>query len=203
MTLMPIYSTPFWRSELPDFEEQNQTFLQAVRTFKQNNPSVTKSNIAGYHSPDTLQGVPELRPLLEFICSMALQAAEDLNFIECDVFLTSAWVNFNDTRQAMNNEHIHDQTFSGVFYLSAPPESGRLVVYNPGLNRLWSGCSLVQSKNEFTGDCLRIEPQEGTVLLWPAYLPHSVETNNHDEERISISFNLIALPKGKMSFPTL
>ena len=203
MTLMPIYSTPFWSSELPEFEEQKETFLQAVRTFKENNPSITKSNIAGYHSPDTLQGVPELRPLLEFICSMALQAVEDLNFIECDVFLTSAWVNFNDTRQAMNNEHIHDQTFSGVFYLSTPPESGHLVVYNPGLNRLWSGCALTQTKNEFTGDMLRIEPQEGTVLLWPAYLPHSVETNNHDEERISISFNILALPKGKMNFPTL
>jgi uncharacterized protein (TIGR02466 family) len=203
MTVLPIYSTPFWSSELPDFDEQKEAFLQAVRAFKENNPSVAKSNIAGYHSPDTLQGVPELRPLLEFICSMALQAVEDLNFIECDVFLTSAWVNFNNTRQAMNNEHIHDQTFSGVFYLSAPPESGRLVVFNPGLNRLWSGCGLTQSKNEFTGDMLRIEPQEGNILMWPAYLPHSVETNNHDEERISISFNLIALPKGKMNFPTL
>ena len=32
-------------------------------------------------------------------------------------------------------------------------------------------------------------------------LLHSVETNNHDEERISISFNLIALPKGTIAYP--
>lgn len=203
MSLMPIYSTPFWSAELSDFDSKKQEFLKAVRRFKANNPSITKSNISGYHSPETLQGEPELRPVFEFICSIALQAIGDLNFIECDVFLTSAWVNFNDTRQAMNNEHIHDQTFSGVFYLSTPPESGRLVVYNPGLNRLWSGCSLTREKNQFTGDILRIEPQEGNVLLWPAYLPHSVETNNHDEERISISFNILALPKGQMTFPTL
>lgn len=195
MTLMPIFSTPVWSAEFPNFEEQKETFLESVRNFKDKNISVTKSNIGGYHSPETLQGEAELRPLFEFVCSIALKAVEELNLIECDVFLTSAWVNFNDTRQAMNNEHIHDQTFSGVFYLSTPPESGKLVVYNPGLNRLWSGCALTKEKNEFTGDQLRIEPQEGNLLLWPSYLPHSVETNNHDEERISISFNILVIPK--------
>ena len=51
-------------------------------------------------------------------------------------------------------------------------------------------------KNQFTGESIRIEPLEGNIILFPSYLPHSVETNNHDEERISISFNIIALPKG-------
>ena len=32
-------------------------------------------------------------------------------------------------------------------------------------------------------------------------LLHSVETNNHDKERISIPFNLIALPKGNIHYP--
>ena len=49
---------------------------------------------------------------------------------------------------------------------------------------------------------IRIEPVEGNIILFPSYLPHSVETNNHDEERISISFNLIALPKGTIAYPT-
>ena len=31
-------------------------------------------------------------------------------------------------------------------------------------------------------------------------LLHSVETNNHDKERISILFNLISLPKGTIAY---
>ena len=46
-----------------------------------------------------------------------------------------------------------------------------------------------------------IEPEEGSILFFPSYLPHSVTTNNHDEERISISFNVIALPKGSIDYP--
>ena len=201
MNLMQIYSVPLWNSEYPEFEEHKEIFLNAVRTYKEENPSVQKSNITGYHSPETLQGVPELRPLFEYICQLGFKAVADLDFVDCDIALTSAWLNINDSRQCMNSEHVHGEVFSGVFYLSAPDESGKLVLQNPAINRMWKGCALTSQKNQFTGESIRIEPVEGNILLFPAYLPHSVETNNHDEERISISFNIIALPKGTIEYP--
>ena len=66
---------------------------------------------------------------------------------------------------------------------------------------MWKGCDLVSQKNQFTGQSIRIEPVEGNIILFPSYLPHSVETNDHDEERISISFNIITLPKGSIQQP--
>ena len=197
---MPIYSVPIWQSEYPEFEDHKEIFLNAIRTYKDQNPSIKKSNIAGYHSPETLHGVEELCPLFEYICQLGMKAVSDLNFVECDVALTSAWLNINDSRQCMNSEHIHGDVFSGVFYLSAPEESGKLVLQNPAINRMWSGCALASQKNEFTGESIRIEPIEGNIILFPSYLPHSVETNNHDEARIAISFNLIALPKGYLQY---
>lgn len=200
MNLMPIYSVPIWQSEYPEFEDHKEIFLSVLEDYKKENPSIKKSNIAGYHSPETLHGVEEFRPLFEYICQLGMKAVSDLNFVECDVALTSAWLNINDSRQCMNSEHIHGDVFSGVFYLSAPEESGKLVLQNPAINRMWSGCALASQKNEFTGESIRIEPIEGNIILFPSYLPHSVETNNHDEERIAISFNLIALPKGYIQY---
>lgn len=197
---MPIYSVPLWQSEYPEFEEHQELFLNAIRTYKEQNPSIQKSNIGGYHSPETLQGVEELRPLFEYICQMAFKAVADLDFIECDIALTEAWLNINDSRQCMNNVHVHAEVFSGVFYLSTPEGSGKLVLQNPAINKIWKGCSLTSQKNQFTGESIRIEPIEGNILLFPSYLLHSVETNDHDEERISISFNIIALPKGIIEY---
>jgi uncharacterized protein (TIGR02466 family) len=203
MNLMSIYSVPLWQSEYPEFEEHKEIFLNAIRTYKEENTTkeTPRSNVAGYQSPDTLQGVPELRPLFEYICQLGFKAVADLDFIDCDIALTSAWLNINDSRQCMNGEHVHGEVFSGVFYLQAPDESGKLVLQNPAINRMWKGCALTAQKNQFTGESIRIEPVEGNILLFPSYLPHSVETNNHDEERISISFNLIALPKGSIEYP--
>jgi uncharacterized protein (TIGR02466 family) len=202
MELASIFSTPVWMSVLPDFEDYKDSFLTCVRNFKERNPQgENKSNVSGYQSPFTLQGEEELRPLFQYVCEMAMQAVQDLNFIDNNIFLTHAWVNFNDTRQCMNTEHIHGEVFSGVFYLKTPPESGKLVLTNSGLNRLWGGCELIKEKNQFTGESLRIEPEEGSIILFPSYLPHSVETNNHDDERISISFNLMVLPEGQFAMP--
>lgn len=202
---MPIYSVPLWQSEFPEFEEHKELFLSVVKEYKAQNPTkeTPRSNVAGYQSPSTIQGEEELRPLFEYICQMAYKAVADLDFIDCDIALTEAWLNVNDSRQCMNTEHIHGEVFSGVFYLQAPEGSGKLSIVNPGINKMWKGCELVSQKNQFTGESIRIEPIEGNIILFPAYLPHSVETNDHDEERISISFNIIALRKGSMGHPLL
>jgi len=203
MNLMPIYSVPLWQSEYPEFEEHKETFLTAVKEYKEQTPTreTPRSNISGYQSISTLQSVEELRPLFEYLCQMGFKACGDLDFVDCDIALTEAWLNVNDSRQCMNSEHVHGDVFSGVFYLQAPEGSGKLSLVNPGINRMWNGCRLAHQKNQFTGESIRVEPVEGNIILFPSYLPHSVETNDHDEERISISFNLIALPKGSINYP--
>lgn len=203
MNLMSIYSVPLWQSEYSEFEEHKEIFLNAIKIYKEQNPTkeAPRSNIFGYQSPSTLQGVKELRPLFEYICQMGFNAVTDLDFIECDIAITEAWLNVNDSRQCINSDHVHGDVFSGVFYLQIPKESGKLVVQNPAINKMWDGCKLTSQKNQFTGESIRIEPVEGNIILFPSYLPHSVEPNNHDGERISISFNLIALPKGSINYP--
>jgi len=204
MDLISIYSVPLWQSEYPEFEEHKELFLSAVKKYKKQNPTsnILKSNVAGYRSPSTLQSVKEFHPLFEYICQIGFKAVADLDFVDCDIALTEAWLNVNDSRQCMNSEHVHGEVFSGVFYLQAPEGSGKLNIINPAINRMWQGCHLTSQKNQFTGESIKIEPEEGNIILFPSYIPHSVETNNHDEERISISFNLIALQKGTIIYPT-
>lgn len=202
MELSPIFSIPVWMSVFPDFEQHKESFLTCVRNFREQNPEgIQKTNIAGYQSPFTLQSEQELRPLFQYVCEMAMQAVIDLNFVDNNIFLTQAWVNFNDSRECMNSEHIHGEVLSGVFYLKCPEKSGKFVLSNPGMNRLWSGCQLAKEKNSFTGEMMRIEPEEGSIILFPSYIPHSVETNSHDDERISISFNMIVLPQDNFPIP--
>lgn len=196
MNLMSIFSTPIWQTEYPEFEQEKEIILDACKRYKQENPDgEIKSNIGGYQSPKFLHSKEELAPLFNYIAAISNHASEDLNFVERDIFITNSWVNYNDTRQAINTEHVHGDIFSGVFYLKVPENSGKLSITNFGMNQLWTGCKLCPKNNQFTAECARIEPEEGKILLWPSYLPHSVEPNNHDEERISISFNVIVVPK--------
>ena len=64
---------------------------------------------------------------------------------------------------------------------------------------MWDGCLLTKDKNQFTAESIKIEPEDGNIIFFSFLSLHYVETNNHDEERISISFSVIALPKGSIN----
>jgi uncharacterized protein (TIGR02466 family) len=199
MNLLPIFTTPMWEARVIDFENKKENLVQAAKNFKEKYPESTKLNAhSGYQSPLNLTKEPEFNEIFDFLCQLGLKAAADLQFVECDIFITSAWVNFFETRQDMTYSHAHGDTFSGVVYLEIPKDSGKLVISNPGLNLVWQGCMLAPQKNKFTSEKLVITPNEGKIFLWPSYLMHQVLPNNHDETRISLNFNLIAMPKGQL-----
>lgn len=196
MQLQPLATVPIWESELPNFNKHQSNFIETLKILRDQEPTgVQVSNISGYHSQSNLQQYEELRPLFDYIGAMAKQACHDLNFVDCEVYVTTAWSNFNDNRSCMNVEHVHGETFSGCFYLQIPPESGKLVIHNEGINRMWQGCGLTKEKNAYTVETIHLQPREGQILMWPSYIPHSVTTNNHDLERISVAFNIIAVPR--------
>lgn len=196
MNIVQVFSTPMWESQLPEFSSQKKTLLGCVKSFREKNPEgVQKSNINGYQSAMNLTTETDMAPLFEYIAQMGMKAMFDMQFVNSDVYITAAWVNFNESRNQYNAEHVHQDTFSGVFYLQVPENSGKLSLTNPGMNALWQGAMLTDKKNKFNADRLRIEPVEGHIFLWPSYLSHAVEPNNHDETRISISFNVICVPK--------
>lgn len=198
MNLIPIFSIPIWESHFPAFDDCKSIFVEkAYDIKKENSDHISKNNILGYQSPFSLTKEPVFNPIYEFICQIARKAIFDMQLVDCDIYLSAAWININDNRSAILCEHIHEDTFSGVFYLKVPKNSGKLIIINSGINPLWQGSMLVESNNKFNSEKMKIEPTEGHVFLWPSYVAHSVEPNDHDDARISMSFNVIAVPKDK------
>ena len=97
MNIIQVFSTPVWNSFLPDFQEHRQSFLDCVHEFRKNHENgIQKSNINGYQSPMILTREPAMAPLFEYVCQMGLKAIFDLQLVDCEVYLTAAWVNFNE-----------------------------------------------------------------------------------------------------------
>ena len=48
----------------------------------------------------------------------------------------------------------------------------------------------ISKTTEFNSNNISIKIEEGDLLIFPAYLPHSVEENKSNDERVIISFNL-------------
>ena len=108
-----------------------------------------------------------------------------------DLFI-STWVNING-RGAYNRRHTHSDginLLSGVYYVTVPKNSGSIVFFDPK-QPIFHSMADMRYYGQHKLHNYTIPAKENRLLLFPCWLEHEVEPNNTDEDRISISFNLI------------
>jgi uncharacterized protein (TIGR02466 family) len=120
-------------------------------------------------------------------------AAGILRFLKigCDALeLTACWANVL-APGAAHRMHSHPNNFlSGVYYLRVAPGSGRINFHDPRSQAGVIRPPVTELTAENT-DQVVVAVGEGSLLLFPAFLQHSVDANASDGERISVSFNLM------------
>lgn len=157
---------------------------------KDNQSSVLKSNNGGWQSPP-LQ-LPE-----SFARYIFSNAGEVLDLYLDDQYTCQAgnlWYNINPPG-ASNDRHTHPGCdLAAIFYVKVPDgDCGELEVENPNhfgqFNML--DCMDHAIKKELKAShSLWFAPEEGATVIFPSNLTHRVMTNNTDEDRISISWNM-------------
>jgi uncharacterized protein (TIGR02466 family) len=91
----------------------------------------------------------------------------------------------------MHRAHCHPNNFlSGVYYLRVHPGADTINFHDPRVQSRVVRPPVVELIAENT-DQVVVSVVDGTLLMFPAYLEHSVDANRSREERISISFNVM------------
>ena len=105
------------------------------------------------------------------------------------VKVTSMWSVVN-VKNSHNSRHIHSNNYiSAAYYVKAPKKAGDIVFHDPRSAAVYHKPK-VKEANILNSTIFKVEPKEGLLALFPSYLHHSVETNQSNEERIVISFNI-------------
>lgn len=106
----------------------------------------------------------------------------------CEV--TGCWLNVLAHGSA-HRMHSHPNNFlSGVYYVRTGPGADTLNFHDPRPQTGAIRPPVVELTAENT-DQVVIKVRDGTLLMFPAYLAHSVDANTSDEERVSVSFNVM------------
>ena len=185
-----IWPTPYWSAQIWDFmrSETRVTFNEDFTNWiegEMKKDSVRKSNRGGWQSDlydsKNEMFVPLINEIREFCSHLPLNIKE--------IIIPQLWVNVNK-KGDWNIIHQHGQyDLSGTYYVKVPKDSGRLVFRDPRPAAM-SNKFFVSRYDK--GELKNVNVIEGMLGIWPAYLDHFVEPSNSDEERISISFDIIA-----------
>ena len=174
-----------------DIQLDNNKMAQDIINWSNQDPGVSKTNYKGWHSTTDMANKPEYQQLVKELLKMQ-EEIFDNEHLDRSSRLGNMWANINPPG-GMNQPHIHPNAlFSGVYYIKSPVKSGRLKIYDPrpGVQFIMP----IRKPGNPGKDLWReanIDPVEGRIIMFPAWLWHGVEENKSNDIRISVSFNFI------------
>ena len=186
-----MFPTLVWKIELEAElrEKIGVRALAALANLKRDLPPLAPGQ--GWQSVQSLHELDEFRDLVSCVHRVVPGILRFLR-VGYDDEITACWATVL-ARGAAHKVHLHPNNFlSGVYYVRTHPGADTINFHDP---RNQSGIlrpPVVELSAENT-DQVVVKVKDGTMLVFPSYLQHSVDPSASNEERISISFNIMFL----------
>ena len=174
-----------------DVQLDNNKLAQDIINWSNQDKGVEKTNYKGWHSTTDMGDKPEYQLLVTELLRMQKEIYDN-EHIDRYARLGNMWANINPPG-GMNMPHLHPNAlFSGVYYVKSQPQSGRLKIYDPrpGIQTNMPIRKPGNPGKDLWREAI-LEPVVGRIIMFPAWLWHSVEENTSNDIRISVSFNFI------------
>ncbi|HWM29681.1 MAG TPA: 2OG-Fe(II) oxygenase family protein [Woeseiaceae bacterium] len=104
--------------------------------------------------------------------------------------ITGCWANISPPGASHKAHHHPNNFLSGVYYVQTGPGADSINFHDP---RVQTGMIRppVTGLTAANTDQVVVRVRDGALLLFPAWLEHSVDGNESGRERISVSFNVM------------
>ena len=196
-----FFPTPIYFVDLENSAELNVFLKNRIYSWRDaDQTGIQRSNVrslGSWHSGTVMNQRPEYRLFVNKVTAA-------LNVVYQDQLYSTAhtahclnmWANINP-RGGYNRSHTHPGSlWSGVYYVQAPPDCGRVVFQDPRAQAQVMQAhqnSAAKATGEHWAEVFH-QAVEGRLILFPSWLRHEVEPNHsaltdRRGDRISISFN--------------
>jgi len=188
--VIPMFPTLVWKVELHTQlrEEINAKALAALARMRRDQPPLAPG--AGWQSAQTLHELDDFHDLVTCVRHTVTAILRFLR-IGYDAFeITGCWATIL-ARGAEHKAHWHPNNFlSGVYYVQTHAGADTINFHDPRNQTGILRPPVVELTAENT-DQVVVRVKDGTLLVFPSWLRHSVDANTSEKERISISFNMM------------
>lgn len=187
-----LFPTPLIIDELDECEALNDELEDVIVKRMGSEAGIKRSNAGGWHSNTDLLtwGGPAANRVAEHAVELANANTTTARGAELR-WRIAGWANVNGPG-AGNSPHMHGANYwSAVYYVKVGEgEGGRLRLHDPRLPALRMHSPVLRFSKAGPEVTHHIRPRAGQMLLFPAWLLHSVEAWEGSDNRISIAMNI-------------
>jgi uncharacterized protein (TIGR02466 family) len=144
----------------------------------------------GWQSGQALHRLDDFRDLVACIDDGVASILRFLRIGDQPCEITGCWATVL-AHGAAHKLHSHPNNYlSGVYYVRTWPGADTINFHDPRRQTSVIRPPVFELTAENT-DQVVVKVTDGTLLMFPSYLEHSVDANTSGEERVSISFNVM------------
>ena len=147
------------------------------------------SNFGGYQSDDIQQGVnSQVDKLVSHLNQEVKTLVTQVSLPQLE--LKNIWLNINPPG-SYNELHTHaDSVLSGVYYIDADSNLNQgNIQFERSDNAEYHLPQHIEKINYFNSTRATYAAKTGALYIFPSWLKHSVQGNQSNKDRISMSFN--------------
>jgi uncharacterized protein (TIGR02466 family) len=188
--VIPMFPTLVWKVELEAQvrEAIGVRALAALARMRSGQAPLARGQ--GWQSVQTLHTLEDFSDLMVPVRRAVAGILRFLRIAHEAFEVTACWATVL-APGAEHRAHDHPNNFlSGVYYLRTHAGADTISFHDPRNQAAVIRPPVTELTAENT-DQVVVRVKDGTLLLFPAYLRHSVEANASTAERISISFNIM------------
>ena len=166
-TILPIFSTI-----LDGHVELNKYLKETILEHRKEYPQSNTSNVQAWHSDwRTHKLNPKFRSFCDFVSDQCTWVGEKCYGGHYKYDVETMWAMMYEKNEH-TVKHVHfPNTFAASYYIEVESKSSPIIF-----------------ENDDEGRSLTIQPKNGMLLIWPAFIPHMVLPTQ--SKRIGISMNM-------------
>ena len=209
------FSTPIYTIEKPEFlksainatdkfikasYEMNKVKLKERKKYLGNKDYLkVKDHGMSYHSTP-INGDPGLKDLEQYIgaTSYNLMTEWGYDIGKYQMYFTEFWVQeFSKNGGGHHSTHVHwDNHISGFYFLKCSDKTSYPVMHDPRSGAMMTKLPMKDgAKITPMSDKIHYQPKPGTLMFFPAYVPHEFSVDDGVDDFRFIHFNLQAVRK--------
>lgn len=188
--IAPLFPTFVWKTQLkkPLYERINAAMFRALSRLTAGMPAVAPGG--KFQTDQTLHELEEFAEFHEVLLSAAAAVLGFLDLEHTPLAVTGCWANIS-APGATHRPHVHPNNYlSSVYYLQADDGAHQITFDDPRpqINVI---SPLAREMTAENADQIHLGIKPGMLVMFPAWLSHSVPENRSTRERISIASNLM------------
>ena len=195
----PIISADVFTINVGTPEQRQDIINQAYEEQKRNPIPPLFTNEGCYRTYYQYQNIDWLHDEIKKMINQAgayYQEADGSYSAKTKLFFNSEIIYWTNINKPGSKNAIHDHRawqYVAVYYAQAE-DTGEIVFYNPA--------NVTESCDNFSPfiNPISIAPKDGDLIVFPAWIPHEVEVNKSNKDRINISMNIRFKPKSDIPY---